>query len=70
MSKLTRYQFNEAQSVTGLVTENHLGIMFQNKPQLLKKTVTRLLSSAGVRNLDTLLNQFPVKKMMEEGEFF
>lgn len=70
MSKLQRYQFNEAQSVTGLVTENHLGIMFQNKPQLLKKTVTRLLSSAGVRNLDTLLNQFPVKKMMEEGEFF
>ena len=70
MSKLQRYQFNEAQSVTGLVTENHLGIMFQNRPQLLKKTVTRLLSSAGVRNLDTLLSQFPVKKMMEEGEFF
>ncbi len=70
MSVLQPYQFNEAKSVTGLVTENHLGIMFQNRPQLLKKTVTRLLSSAGVRNLDTLLNQFPVKKMEEEGEFY
>lgn len=70
MSKLQPFQFNEAQSVTGLVTDNHLGIMFQNKPQFLKKTVTRLLSSAGVRNLDTLLNMFPVKKMEEEGEFF
>lgn len=70
MSKLHPYQFTEAKSVTGLVTDNHLGIMFQNKPQFLKKTVTRLLSSAGVRNLDTLLNQFPVKKMEEEGEFF
>lgn len=70
MSKLQRYQFNDAKTVTGLVTENHLGIMFQNKPQLLKKTVTRLLSSGGVRNVDTLLDMFPVQKMMEEGEFF
>lgn len=70
MSKLQPYQFTEAQSVTGLVTDNHLGIMFQNKPQFLKKSVTRLLASAGVRNLDTLLNQFPVKTMEEEGEFF
>ncbi len=70
MSKLQPFQFNEAMSVTGLVTDNHLGIMFQNKPQFLKKTVTRLLSSSGVRNIDTLLNMFPVKKMEEEGEFF
>lgn len=70
MSKLQRYQFSEAQTVTGLVTENHLGIMFQNRPQLLKKTVTRLLSSDGVRNLDLLLNQFPVQKIEEEGEFY
>ncbi len=70
MSKLQKYQFTQAESVTGLVTDNHLGIMFQNKPQFLKKTVTRLLSSEGVRNLDTLLNMFPVKKMEEEGEFF
>jgi len=70
MSKLQKYQFTEAQSVTGLVTDNHLGIMFQNKQQFLKKTVTRLLSSAGVRNLDTLLDMFPIKKLEEEGEFF
>ena len=70
MSKLQKYQFNQAESVTGLVTDNHLGIMFQNKPQFLKKSVTRLLSSEGVRNLDTLLNMFPTKKLEEEGEFF
>ena len=69
MSRLSRYQFNEAQTVTGLVDENHLGKMFGNKPMLLKKTVTRLLSSEGVRNLDTLLNQFPTKTMPEEGIF-
>tara|TARA_R110000744_G_scaffold312424_5_gene419778 strand:+ start:13156 stop:14634 length:1479 start_codon:yes stop_codon:yes gene_type:complete len=64
------YQFNAMKTVTGMVTENHLGIMFQNKPQFLKKSVTRLLSSEGVRNLDTLLNQFPVSKMAEEGIFY
>lgn len=69
MSKLQAYQFREAQSVTGLVTDNHLGIMFQNRPQLLKKSVTRLLSSSGVRNVNTLLDTFPVQKMDEEGEF-
>ena len=69
MSQLSRYQFNEASTVTGLVTDNHMGYMFQNRPQLLKKTVTRLLSSAGVRNLDTLLNQFPTKSLEEEGIF-
>lgn len=70
MSKLSKYQFNDAKSVTGLVTDNHLGIMFQNRPQLLKKTVTRLLSSAQVHNTDMLLNSFPVQKMEEEGLFY
>ena len=69
MSKLSRYQFNEARTVTGLVDENHLGLMFGNKPQLLKKTVTRLLSSEGVRNLDTLLDTFPTKTIDEETLF-
>ena len=69
MSKLQPYQFMEASTITGLVTDNHLGIMFQNRPQLLKKTVTRLLSSQGVRNTSTLLDQFPVQYMEEEGEF-
>lgn len=70
MSKINRYQFREAQSVTGLVTENHLGVMFQNVPQMLKKSVTRLLSASGVRNTDTLLDQFPVQKLEEEGMFY
>ena len=69
MSKLSKYQFSEASTVTGLVTDNHLGYMFQNRPQLLKKTVTRLLSSEGVRNMDTMLNQFPTKTIEEEGIF-
>jgi len=64
--KLQPYQFKEATVTTGLVTDNHFRIMFGNKPQLLKKGVTRLLASAGVRNLDTLLDQFPVAKMEEE----
>ena len=70
MSRFSKYQFSATKTVTGLVTENHLGLMFQNKPQFLKKTVTRLLSSAGVRNLDTLLNMFPTQKMAEEGIFY
>lgn len=70
MSVLRPYQFSEAKSVTGLVLENNMGIMFQNNPQLLKKAVTRLLSSDGVRNVDTLLNEFPVQKMAEEGNYF
>ena len=65
--KLQPYQFKEAQVTTGLVLDNHFRTMFGNKPQMLKKGVTRLLSSAGVRNLDTLLDQFPVVKMEEEG---
>ena len=67
MSKLSRYQFNEAHSAAGLMDENHIGVMFGNKPLLLKKTVTRLLSSAGVRNLDTLLDTLPQVDFDEEG---
>lgn len=69
MSKLQPYQFMEANTVTGLVTDNHLGVMFQNRPMLLKKTVTRLLSSQGVRNTSTLLDSLPVQYMEEEGQF-
>jgi hypothetical protein len=64
--KIQPYQFKEASVTTGLVLDNHFRIMFGNKPQMLKKGVTRLLSSAGVRNLDTLLDQFPTTKLEEE----
>jgi len=67
MSKYTAYQFSAPKTVTGLVTDNHLGVMFQNKPQFLKKTVTRLLSSEGVRNFNTVLDEYPVKYLDEPG---
>tara|TARA_R110000851_G_scaffold87648_1_gene191080 strand:+ start:35225 stop:36715 length:1491 start_codon:yes stop_codon:yes gene_type:complete len=70
MSKYTPYQFSAAKTATGMMDDNHLGIMFQNKPQFLKKTVTRLLSSEGVRNIDTVLDMFPVTKMEDEGLFY
>lgn len=54
---------------SGLTTRNHLGAIYQNKPQVASKITGILLQSAGLKNLDTVLNQLPVKYIDDEGDF-
>ena len=59
----------QAKSHAGLTTKNHLGAMYAQKPQMLSNVVHKMLSAAGVANLDTLLNSLPVKYVDSDDDF-
>jgi hypothetical protein len=66
---IAKYVMTKGKHWSGLTTRNHLGSIYQSKPQVASKITGVLLQSAGMKNLDTVLNQFPVKYIDDEGDF-
>lgn len=54
---------------SGLTTRNHLGQIYATRPQVASQITGVLLAKAGMKNLDTVLNMFPVKYIDDEGDF-
>lgn len=66
---IAKYVMTKGKHWSGLTTRNHLGAIYQSKPQVASKITGILLQSAGLKNLDTVLSQFPVKYLDDEGDF-
>ncbi len=66
---IAKYVMTKGKHWSGLTTRNHLGAIYQSKPQVASKITGVLLQSAGLKNLDTVLSQFPVKYIEDEGDF-
>ena len=66
---IAKYVMTKGKHWSGLTTRNHLGSIYQTKPQVASKITGVLLQSAGMKNLDTVLNQFKVKYIDDEGDF-
>lgn len=58
MAKISPFQMTEAQSWSGLTTENHLGAIYQASPQKASKLMTRIHQTNFGLNLDSYLDQF------------
>ena len=63
---IAKYVMTKGKHWSGLTTRNHLGAIYQSKPQVASKITGVLLQSAGLKNLDTVLSQFPVKYLEDE----
>ena len=66
---IAKYVMSKGKHWSGLTTRNHLGAIYQSKPQVASKITGILLQAAGLKNLDTVLSQFPVKYIDDEGDF-
>jgi len=66
---IAKYVMTKGKHWSGLTTRNHLGAIYQSKPQVASAITGILLQSAGMKNLDTVLNQFPTKNIDDEGDF-
>jgi len=66
---LAKYVMQKGKHWSGLTTRNHLGAIYQSKPQIASKITGVLLQSAGIKNLDTIMSKFPVKYIDDEGDF-
>jgi len=58
MPKISPFQMTEAQAWAGLTTKNHLGAIYQSKPQLASKLMTRIAQTNFGLDLDSYLDQF------------
>jgi hypothetical protein len=68
--KIQNFQMYEPKSWKGFSTENHLGSIFQKKPQKATNTMLRLLATNRGKNLENYLMQFPVKYFDTNDEFY
>lgn len=64
-----KFKVYEAQSWSGLTTDNHLKSIYKISPQKASSIVTKLLASSYGANLDSLLSRFPVKYFDSDDEF-
>ena len=54
----------------GVTQKNHLGSIFQLKPQKATNLMVNLLAFYRGKTLDTFLNQFPVKQFDDDSDFY
>lgn len=66
---IAKYVMTKGKHWSGLTTRNHLGAIYQSKPQVASAITGILLQSGGMKNLDTVLSQFGTKMIDDEGDF-
>lgn len=69
MPKISPFQMTEAQAWTGLTTKNHLGAIYQAKPQMASKLMTRIHQTNFGLDLDTYLEQFSPVYLETDDDF-
>ena len=68
--KLGKFQMTQVQNWMGLTKENHLGSIFQLKPQKASNLMVQLLAYNRGKTLDTFLSQFPSKEFDDDSEYY
>ena len=68
--KLGKFQMVGFQHWKGLTKENHLGSIYQLAPQRATNLMVQLLAFHRGKTLDSFLNQFPVKEVEDDSEYY
>ena len=68
--KLGKFQSVTFSHWKGLTKENHLGTIFQLRPQKATDLMVQLLAYQRGKTLDTLLNQFPSREFEDDTEYY
>lgn len=68
--KIGKFQMLTPQSWMGLTSDNHLGAVFQLKPQKATDLMVQLLAFNRGKTLDTFLSQFPTKEFNDDSEYY
>lgn len=69
MAKISPLQMYEPTNWTGLTTDNHIGSLFGIEPQMASDVLTRIYNVNYGMDLDSYLNQFPVKQLKSDDDF-
>ena len=66
---LGKFQTVGFQSWRGLTRKNHIGAIFQEKPQKATNLMVQMVAAKNGKTLETLLSQFPTKEYEDDSEF-
>lgn len=69
MPQLSPFQMTEAKAWAGLTTTNHLGAIYQARPQEASNLMRRIYTSNFGMDLDSYLSTFPVKVLETDDDF-
>lgn len=64
-----KFVMTKSKAWSGITLKDHIGAIYGNKPQLVSSLPVVLLQSSGVKNLDTMLSQFPTHKIETADDF-
>lgn len=67
--KISNLQMTDAKSWSGITTRNHLGAIFEQKPQLASRMLTQMLTQSYGTSLDAMLSEIPAQYMPTNDEY-
>lgn len=67
--RISFLQTNDAKSWSGITTKNHLGAIYEKKPQLASKIISRMLFQAYGATLNNMLDQIPALYLESADDF-
>lgn len=67
---LGKFQVKDFQYWKGMTQDNHLGAIFQRKPQLATNLMVKLLAYHTSNTLNTLLENFGVREFEDDSEYY
>ena len=69
MSLLSPLQMTDASTWKGLTTENHLGALWLQQPQMVSDMITKVQATNFGNNIDTLLSQFKTLEFDDDRDY-
>lgn len=67
--KISNLQIRDAKSWSGITTQNHLGAIFEQKPQVASELLGTMLAMSYGTTLESMLNKIPIK-YLDSGDDF
>ena len=67
--KISFLQTNDAKAWSGITTKNHLGAIYEKKPQLASNIISRMLFQAYGATLNNMLDQIPALYLETADDF-
>lgn len=67
--ELGKFQMTEVKDFAGLVTDNQLGLLFDDQPQVLSSAINKFLAGSGVKTISQEIEKLPMETLETEEDF-
>ena len=69
MPRISKFQMTEGTSWSGYTSQNHLGAIYEQHPQVADKMINRIMVDNMGMDLEGMLNQYPTLYLENDNDF-